>query len=53
MQVPTCLRKPTGIPFAPMIDNRARILDAAARVYAEFGYRGATTRRIAVAAGVN
>jgi AcrR family transcriptional regulator len=36
-----------------MIDNRARILDAAARVYAEFGYRGATTRRIAVAAGVN
>jgi len=36
-----------------MIDNRARILDAAARVYAEYGYRGATTRRIAVAAGVN
>jgi AcrR family transcriptional regulator len=36
-----------------MLDNRARILDAAARVYAEFGYRGATTRRIAVAAGVN
>lgn len=36
-----------------MIENRARILDAAARVYAEFGYRGATTRRIAVAAGVN
>jgi AcrR family transcriptional regulator len=36
-----------------MLDNRARILDAAARVYAEYGYRGATTRRIAVAAGVN
>lgn len=36
-----------------MLENRARILDAAARVYAEFGYRGATTRRIAVAAGVN
>jgi AcrR family transcriptional regulator len=36
-----------------MVDNRARILDAAARVYAEYGYRGATTRRIAVAAGVN
>lgn len=36
-----------------MIDNRARILDAAARVYAEYGYRGATTRRIAFAAGVN
>ncbi len=36
-----------------MIDNRARLLDAAAKVYAEYGYRGATTRRIAVAAGVN
>lgn len=35
------------------MENRARILDAAARVYAEFGYRGATTRRIATAAGVN
>ncbi len=35
------------------MDNRVRILDAAARVYAEFGYRGATTRRIATAAGVN
>src|SRR5689334_17168595 len=63
MQVPTCLRDQTGVPFAlpglpsapepPMLDNRARILDAAARVYAEYGYRGATTRRIAVAAGVN
>src|ERR1044071_8391805 len=63
MQVPTCLRGQTGVPFpllghsSPlpplMLDNRARILDAAARVYAEFGYRGATTRRIAVAAGVN
>src|ERR1044071_2457864 len=63
MQVPTCLRGQTGVPFpllghsSPlpplMLDNRARILDAAARVYAEYGYRGATTRRIAVAAGVN
>lgn len=35
------------------MDNRDRILDAAARVYAELGYRGATTRRIAEAAGVN
>src|SRR5688500_15077624 len=35
------------------MENRARILEAAARVYAEFGYRGATTRRIATAAGVN
>lgn len=45
--------EPTRTTHAPMIENRARILDAAARVYAEFGYRGATTRRIAVAAGVN
>ena len=32
---------------------RDQLLDAAARVYAEVGYRGATTRRIAVQAGVN
>jgi AcrR family transcriptional regulator len=32
---------------------REQLLDAAARLYAEAGYRGATTRRIAVAAGVN
>jgi AcrR family transcriptional regulator len=32
---------------------RDQLLDAAARVYAEVGYRGATTRRIATAAGVN
>lgn len=30
-----------------------KILDAAQRVYAEHGFRGATTRRIAEAAGVN
>src|SRR5919107_1475343 len=35
------------------MENRARILEAAARVYAETGYRGATTRRIATVAGVN
>ena len=35
------------------MDHRCRILDAAARVYADFGFRGATTRRIATAAGVN
>ncbi|MGZ8377496.1 MAG: TetR/AcrR family transcriptional regulator [Gemmatirosa sp.] len=34
-------------------ENRCRILDAAARVYALLGFRGATTRRIAEAAGVN
>lgn len=32
---------------------RDELLAAAARVYAEAGYRGATTRRIALAAGVN
>jgi AcrR family transcriptional regulator len=32
---------------------RDELLAAAARVYAESGYRGATTRRIALAAGVN
>jgi AcrR family transcriptional regulator len=32
---------------------RERILAAAIRVFAEAGYRGATTRRIAAAAGVN
>ncbi|MEO7475110.1 MAG: TetR family transcriptional regulator, partial [Gemmatimonadales bacterium] len=32
---------------------RDQLLTAAARVYAEVGYRGATTRRIAQEAGVN
>jgi AcrR family transcriptional regulator len=32
---------------------RDQLLSAAARVYAEVGYHGATTRRIAVEAGVN
>jgi len=32
---------------------RAQLLAAAAQVYAEVGYRGATTRRIALQAGVN
>lgn len=36
-----------------MSSIRERLLDAAARVYAETGYRGATTRRIAHEAGVN
>jgi AcrR family transcriptional regulator len=37
-----------------MIDDlRQRILHAAARVYAQHGWRGATTRRIAEEAGVN
>lgn len=36
-----------------MSSSRDRILEAAARVYAEQGFRGATTRRIADEAGVN
>ncbi|MGH7663121.1 MAG: TetR/AcrR family transcriptional regulator [Gemmatimonadaceae bacterium] len=35
------------------MENREKILQAAADVYAEFGFRGATTRRIANAADVN
>lgn len=35
------------------MDNRDRILQAAARVYAQHGFRGATTRLIAIEAGVN
>ncbi len=34
-------------------DHRHRILEAATRVYAQHGWRGATTRRIAEEAGVN
>jgi AcrR family transcriptional regulator len=36
-----------------MTIDRSRLLDAAARVYGELGFRGATTRRIADEAGVN
>ncbi|HEX2716836.1 MAG TPA: helix-turn-helix domain-containing protein [Gemmatimonadaceae bacterium] len=35
------------------MESKDRILAAAARVYAEHGFRGSTTRRIANAAGVN
>jgi len=38
---------------APMEDIRERILQATIRVYAEAGFRGATTRRVAQEAGVN
>jgi AcrR family transcriptional regulator len=38
---------------APAIDSRERILEATARVYAQYGFRGATTRLIAQEAGVN
>jgi AcrR family transcriptional regulator len=36
-----------------MTIDRGKLVDAAARVYGEFGFRGATTRRIADEAGVN
>jgi len=36
-----------------MVVSRQKLLDAAMRVFAESGFRGATTRRIAEAAGVN
>ncbi|MGH7618126.1 MAG: TetR/AcrR family transcriptional regulator [Gemmatimonadaceae bacterium] len=35
------------------MDIRDRILDAARRIYAQHGFRGATTRLIAIEAGVN
>jgi len=35
------------------MEIRDRILDAAKRVYAQYGFRGATTRLIAIEAGVN
>ena len=35
------------------IDAREKLLEVAARVYAEAGYRGTTTRRIAQEAGLN
>lgn len=36
-----------------MIEAREQLLEAALKVYGEYGTRGATTRRIAQAAGVN
>jgi AcrR family transcriptional regulator len=35
------------------MDIRERILDAAKKIYAQYGFRGATTRLIAIEAGVN
>jgi len=44
----------SGNPLAfPAMDIRDRILDAAKKVYAQHGFRGATTRLIAIEAGVN
>jgi AcrR family transcriptional regulator len=42
--------EPTGQHQTPL---RERLVDAAAKVYGEFGFRGATTRLIAETAGVN
>jgi AcrR family transcriptional regulator len=39
--------------YWPAMNVRDQLLAAAAQVYAEAGYRGATTRRIAQVAGVN
>ena len=44
---------PPAPPAAPQADARERLLAAAAAVYAQHGHLGATTRRIADAAGVN
>src|SRR5512138_790295 len=52
LQVPTCTSKAPLI-YSPAMNLRDQLLDAAVRVYAEVGYRGATTRRIAQEAGVN
>src|ERR1051325_9879620 len=53
-QVPTCLQAGRGLSYRPMSEEiRSRILGAAARVYAKYGFRGATTRLIATEAGVN
>jgi len=51
-QVPTCTCWAWILSLASM-EFRERILTAAAEVYAETGFRGATTRRIAERAGVN
>jgi AcrR family transcriptional regulator len=50
-QVGTCIHEHSGY-FASMV-SRERILEAAARVYAKHGFKGATTRLIAIEAGVN
>ena len=52
-QASTCGKYVLALPSGMIDDHRQRILHAAARVYAQHGWRGATTRRIAVEAGVN
>ena len=46
------LKLPARRPMSPQV-SRQKLLEAAMRVFAESGFRGATTRRIAEAAGVN
>ena len=55
MQVPTCVHVGCRIASLPMsiTDARTKILEVAAKLYAEAGYRGTTTRRVANEAGVN
>src|ERR687895_1854548 len=43
----------TTIPSSASSDSRERILEAAARIYAQYGFRGTTTRLIAQEAAVN
>jgi AcrR family transcriptional regulator len=47
------MSEPTIPPAPPAPASRNRLIEAAARVYACAGFRGATTRRIAEEAGVN
>jgi AcrR family transcriptional regulator len=51
MQVTTCM--PRAALLSDRVSTEDRILDAALGVFAEVGFRGATTRRIAEVAGVN
>lgn len=46
-------RKPTAAATPAPVDTRHAILSAALDAYSRFGFRGATTRRIAELAGVN
>lgn len=47
------MAEPLDPPTPPAPASRSRLIEAAARVYACAGFRGATTRRIAEEAGVN
>jgi AcrR family transcriptional regulator len=53
LQASNCLHAQTANPSLTPMEIRNKILDAALHVFAETGYRGATTRRIAQIADVN